>query len=364
MKRKRKSKHSANPWPAFMGWCPEDQRFEALASTMVALAGEEGICYVSPRNPRDIDDPDYVYVPQPDYFVPPREAIEVIRPEYQKYASIGAYINDFRASSGRVLQLHASTTRDRKLSILPGHPNLNVAFCDEPFVEGQLLPDKLMRFKGIVMKPGFDAAMAWLMALRDSLDILTRFCTSHPSITMGCCLEGPRWGAPLTGAASYHADGYPGRDLALSWIHLHDKDPLDLAVGWTIDALRERVEASPPNSSVWIVDEQRLSREQILAALDLPPKTLVGALETAANKLHPEWEAIQWKLAEYMKLLVKAPESDKEMIPVTEEHIHFIEEYTPAYVRHLDNKALVLHAHPDRTIWPLWADALALLGIR
>jgi hypothetical protein len=147
-------------------------------------------------------------------------------------------------------------------------------------------------------------------------------------------------------------------------MYLHDKQPLHFAASWTMDVLRARVEASPSKSSVWIIDEDRLSREQILAALELPPKTLVEALEAAANKLHPTWEAIQWKLKNYIEMLVETPESDKEMTPVTEEHIHFIEEYSPAYVRHLANKALVLHAHPDRTLWPLWASALDLLGIR
>jgi len=52
------------------------------------------------------------------------------------------------------------------------------------------------------------------------------------------------------------------------------------------------------------------------------------------------------------------------MIPVAPEHIRLIEEYTPAYVRRLDNGAVALIAHPNRTLWPLWSEALRLLGIR
>ncbi len=331
-------------------------------STMIALAGDEGICNVSPRAPGDSADDDYLYIPQPDY---PRDAIEVIRPDYEKYGSKSEYINDFRASSGRVLQLNAETTRDRYYSDYPGHPSLFVSFLSEPFVEGQLLPPSIVRFKGISTPLEFDAGVAWFIAMNDMLHILKPFCTSHPAITMGCCLEGPIWGAPLTGAASYHADGSPGRDLALSWIHLHDKAPLDLAVGWSIDALRERVEGAPPNSSVWIMDEDRISREQILAALDVPGKTLVETLDAAANKFHPTWGSIMNAgFGTYLQALDDAQGREKEAFLVNEEHIQFIEECSPAYVQHLENGAIILYAHPDRTIWPLWASALDLLGIR
>jgi len=66
----------------------------------------------------------------------------------------------------------------------------------------------------------------------------------------------------------------------------------------------------------------------------------------------------------YLQTLTQAPEDKKEALLVTEEHIHFIEEDSPAYVKHLENGALVLYAHPDRTLWPLWSNALRLLGIR
>jgi hypothetical protein len=246
----------------------------------------------------------------------------------------------------------------------PGEALLYVGLPHEAFLEGMLLPEKLTLLKRRPPSLAMDAGIAWIIGLGDAADILQRFCTSSPAITTGCCVEGPDWGAPITAAGTYHADGYPGRDLALSWMYLHNKEPIDLAAGWSIDALRERVEASPRESSVWVIDEDRLSREQILTALDLPPKALVEALENAANKLHPKWEAIQWEVADHIKKIQEAPDHEKEMIPVTEEHIQFIEDYTPAYVKHLENGALVLHAHPDRTLWPLWSDALRLLGIR
>ena len=352
MKRKRQRKNTVwKPWPTFLAWCPAARRYDAFTETLVALVGEKGVCEVF-----DFDDDDS------DFFLPPREAAELIRARYEKGGWQKAHI-EFAAPSGRELLLCADVYLDRRRE--PGFALLDVGFWSEPFFEELLLPDKLTRFKHRPSSLAEEAAVAWLIALSDSLDILKRLCTSSPAITVGCCVEGPDWGAPLSAAAAtYHADGYPGRDLALSWMYLHNKEPIDLAAGWSIDTLRERVEASPHGSSIWIVDEDRLGREEILKALDLPPKTLVEGLEAAANKLHPSWEPIQWALADYIVKLQNAPDDQKEMTPVTEEHIRFIEDCTPAYVRHLDNGGLVLHAHPDRTLWPLWADALRLLGIR
>ncbi len=84
----------------------------------------------------------------------------------------------------------------------------------------------------------------------------------------------------------------------------------------------------------------------------------------AANKFHPRWDAMMDAgFGTYMQDLVNAP-NEKEAVLVNEDHIQFIEECSPAYVKHLDNNALILYAHPDRTLWPLWASALDLLGIR
>jgi hypothetical protein len=357
--RRKQRRSGYQPWPTFLAWCPEADRFDAFSSALSALVGEAGECTVYGEMNEDYS--------HETYSLTPAKAVELIRPLYEKRGVEVARI-DFQATSGRVLDVRLDVHVDRLRD--PGFALLYIGFATEAFREGFLLPPKLPRLKrGRPSSLAMEAGVAWNIAMRDSFDILVRFCTSSAAITTGCCAEGPDWRAPITAAATYHADGYPGRDLALSWMYRHDKEPIDLAAGWSIDALRERVEASPRGSSVWILDEDRLAREQVLAALGLPPKVLLEALEAATNQLHPEWETIQWDLSRLLDEIKSAiasasAEDDVEMIPVTEEHIDFIEAHTPAYVKRLDNGATVLLAHPDRTLWPLWADALRLLGIR
>jgi hypothetical protein len=99
--------------------------------------------------------------------------------------------------------------------------------------------------------------------------------------------------------------------------------------------------------------------------LDVPGKTLVETLDAAANKFHPTWNSMMNAgFGTYLQTLDDPQGREKEAFLVTEEHIQLIEECSPAYVHHLENNALILHAHPDRTLWPLWASALDLLGIR
>jgi hypothetical protein len=98
--------------------------------------------------------------------------------------------------------------------------------------------------------------------------------------------------------------------------------------------------------------------------LALPPKELVAALEAAAARIDPVWKAIEAECTRVLGDLAKAAADDVETIPLNGDHIRFIQDHSPASVEHLDNGALVLIAHPYRTLWPLWANALALLGIR
>jgi hypothetical protein len=354
----RKTK-GPGPWPTFFAWCPETERFEAFASALTALVGESGLCTVY----------DFDAETDSEFIVHPAKAVEVIRATYEKYGWQRAEI-EFKARSGREITPCVQVHLDRRC--YPRQHDqadsaLSIAFWAKGFEEGMLLPPELTRLKRKRPSMKMDAGVAWQIAIWDAYDILVRFCTASLAITTGGCGEGWEWGAPITNAGTYHADGYPGRDLALSWMYLYENEPIDLPAGWPLDALRERVEASPPGSSVWIIDEERLAREQVLAALDLPPKVLVEALEAAAAERHPEWETVEWELfrllGEIQNEIKNAPDN-VEMIPVTEEHIRFIEEHTPAYVKRLESGAIVLIAHPDRTLWPLWADALALLGIR
>lgn len=56
-------------------------------------------------------------------------------------------------------------------------------------------------------------------------------------------------------------------------------------------------------------------------------------------------------------------EPSYEVRVATGRHVRFIERHSPYYVRRLPSGGLLLATHPSRTLWPLWADALLVLGI-
>ncbi|MRG92963.1 hypothetical protein [Polyangium spumosum] len=101
----------------------------------------------------------------------------------------------------------------------------------------------------------------------------------------------------------------------------------------------------------------------MLAALALPPNKLLDALEASASALIDD----VWRAAE--PLARKAIEMKQAGGPTYElvhtvEHRRLIEEHAPSHVRRLPNGGVLLATHPFRTLWPLWSEALRLLGIR
>jgi hypothetical protein len=191
------------------------------------------------------------------------------------------------------------------------------------------------------------------------------------------------------------------RDLALSWIFLHDGDKPNRIAGLSLDALTARVEAAPQGACVGVArnlkrvwehgrlehdvtptpQNQRpphagilrcgartrlpndvdLTREQVLAALATPPATMLEALEASAVP-DPEWRAAEPRALEILQ-------ATKEGAPTCEvnvasgKHVRFIEHHAPYHVRRLPSGGVLLATHPYRTLWPLWADALFVLGI-
>ncbi len=202
------------------------------------------------------------------------------------------------------------------------------------------------------------------------------------------------WRAPLEVAATYHGDHLVARDVAISWLYLHDGDRINSVVDLSLDALMARVEAVPPGATVGVssrachvishaVDESKhapdskqrtplntlrgpralareddiLTREQVLATLQTPSETLIQALEAAAA---PDAE---WLEAE--KLAAKKEGEPTWWLQVDElDQRNFLEEHAPYHVRRLPNGGVMLATHPCRYMWPLWARALDLLGIR
>jgi hypothetical protein len=245
-----------------------------------------------------------------------------------------------------------------------------------------------------------EAAVRAMQVQADIDDMLTRFCGAdrHTGVTTGACSQGG-WNAPVELCATYHADINLARDLALSWIHLHEGERMARAAGLPLNTLRARVEGAPPGARINVAtdldqaqsyflrdraaarearhspleSERRvkraavpgaaeLSREQILAVLTTPPDQLLEALEAAAVP-DDEWRATE-------PTALAALEATKEGAPAYEidvstgRHMRWIERHAPFHVRRLPNGGVMLATHPYRILWPLWADALHLLDIR
>jgi hypothetical protein len=207
------------------------------------------------------------------------------------------------------------------------------------------------------------------------------------------------WRAPLEMAATYHGDHLVARDVAISWLYLHDGNTIASYLDLSLDALITRIEAVPAGTSIGISscaedvvkhshdelipgpighlrspinrycgarkrydEDNNLTREQVLATLQTPSETLIQALETCAA---PDAE---WIEAEKLALDVLAAKKEGEptkWVKIDQlEHRDFLEEHAPYYVRRLQNGGVMLATHPYRHLWPLWAKALDLLGIR
>ncbi len=359
------------PFPEFGAWFEELHRFDAFWATVSALAHESGQCVI----PADEDD-------GPRRFVPLAEAHTLLRRQYDRkreniVGDTAVTSFDFEAPSGRVLRLCAS------VGVFHNQFTRVPVRCGN---WGDFFPVEVphRKYDGVYsMEVG--AAIAWHVAMLDIYEIVVRLCSSSPAIITGGCIESLACGVPLTNGATYNADAHLARDLALTWLcQYHRSHPwleTTFDAGWSINALREAIEAAPPGECVRILDRNDLlTREQALAVLALPPKELLDALEVCAGRRDPAWKAIEADLARVLEHLEAADPQDLEMVPLPAkrpswpfdtpeftrfmEYSRFLQNHSPASVRRLPSGAVVLFAHPYRTLWPLWADALALLGIR
>lgn len=248
-----------------------------------------------------------------------------------------------------------------------------------------------------------EAAVQAMRTQHDIEDLMTCFCAPDASgrVTTGACTEVWGWGAPVETCATYHADAASvARDLALSWVHLHDGDKVERAAGMSLTALHSRVAAAPPGASVAvagnpkralehllleraaatsretrhatldaarrgarvaIAGDAELSRETVLRALAAPPGALLEALEASAVP-DDSWRAVEPLALETIEA-TKAGAPTYEVDVSTRRHVQFLERHAPYHVRRLPNGGVLLATHPYRTLWQLYADALFLLGI-
>jgi hypothetical protein len=250
--------------------------------------------------------------------------------------------------------------------------------------------------------PTGEAAIVGMQAQTDIEDLFLRICAPDESkrITTGG-ISTDDWYAPIELAGTYNADGNVARDVALSWLYLHNGDRVEHAARLSLDALAARVDAAPKGMRIGVSTnvKQRtehtcrdieaassklgrpphrgairrgarailptdveLTREQVLKVLDTPPLTLLDALEAAAV---PDDE---WRAAEGIAItMIKAKHQGDPTVEVnvSKGHaVHFIQHHAPYHVRRLPNGGVMLATHPYRTLWQLWADALDLVGIR
>lgn len=234
-----------------------------------------------------------------------------------------------------------------------------------PFDKVQLLPLHLP----LVSQHGarsvdVEAALSALVAQDDVEDVLLRLCAPDATkrVTTGGCTRLWHWGAPIEIGATYHADASSvARDLALSWVHLHDKERMEWAAGMSLEALHARVDAAPQGASVAVEGSGQLSREVVLAAIKTPPAALLDALEASALP-DDEWRAVEpLALAAIEAMTADAPTYEADVS--TRKHFQFLRLHAPYHVRRLPGGGVLLATHPYRTLWQLYADALFLLGI-
>jgi hypothetical protein len=351
-----------NPFPTmcshFFAWSAESRLLDALVAVLQAL---EPVRTWGPV-------PTGPHSRSMERKVSLAEALDRLRADYRmnEYA-IGQI--DFGFVSGRLLdRCWICACTDRLLR--QAHGPIEAS----PSTVGHLYPDelRLVRNDG-ARRLDVEAAIACHIAMVDMEDILLRICTSDTAITTGGCRSWSSWEPPLDMGATYHADGYVARDLALSWILLVDKTPwnfnLAFELGLPIEVLRKRVDATHTGATIPLprrgepLHRGEITREQVLAALDTPPRLLLEALEVSAVP-DTEWQAVEPAARHYLIEGEKHTSATMDVDVSSLEHRRFIEQHAPYHVRRLPNGGVMLATHPYRTLWPLWADALALLGIR
>ncbi|WP_437312410.1 hypothetical protein [Sorangium sp. So ce385] len=221
-----------------------------------------------------------------------------------------------------------------------------------------------------------EAAVAYHMVQDDVENLLLRLCAPDASgrVPTGACTGEEDWLAPVEMCATYNANATElARDLALSWVSLHDKESVSRIAGMSLEALCARVDAAPRGARVPMKGTRELtrslSRETVLKALATSPTELLDALEAAAVP-DDAWRAAEPQARELMELLRQLGEAAEGKGPpawradiTTRGHTRFLEEHAPFHVRRLPSGGVVLATHPYRTLWPLWADALFVLGL-
>lgn len=367
--------------PEFYAWCDESHRVDAFGAALSALAvrGRPLDVHLATRSNEEI------------LAESVEDAVKVVRAAFMGLSCDGAFFH-VELPSGRLVESQVMVYGEEGETKRATGP-LRMFPPSLGGVVPSLLPWDLPIAGGSKHRPlEVEAAISLLVAQSDVEDLLVRLCAS-PHVPTGGCTGPDRWGAPVELAATYHADaGAVARDLALSWIHLHEGAPTERTAGLPMDVLQVRVASAPAGARVPIASAARrlqklvqwlhegyvgkasppgiafpgddwITREVILAALSVPPASLLEALEAAADKPSEEWRAAE-RAAREALAAVKEGAPTYEADVRTTHHVRFLQGHAPFHVRRLPNGGVMLATHPYRILWPLWVDALALLGVR
>lgn len=370
------------PGPRLFGWCDQASRVDAFAAALAALIDPGGVCSVTieSRGSRES-------ISRRDISV--EEAVAMVRAAFTTATYANASFHgplDSGAWRGGALHCHGDGHE-------PGYPSgpLELSLGERK--------DVFPRSLTIAFGPGervveVEAAILAMRVQQDVENLLVRLCAPDASkrVITGTYSNASFWGAPIETCATYNSDaGAVARDLALSWIHLHTGERAAYLAGMSMEVLRARVGSAPRGASVAValnVDRtlehsvreraagpekyvQRgrvalpgdvaLSREAVLSAVAAPPRELLEALEASAVA-DDDWRAAE-PLAREVLQATKDGAPTYEVDVTTRKHVQFIERHAPYHVRRLPNGGVLLATHPYRTLWPLYADALFLLGI-
>jgi hypothetical protein len=399
--------------PEFYGWCDEDDRLDAFVAALSAFVAPGGLAEIS-ISPA---------VGHSEGYGARRleEVIALVRSAFGTDISVSAGFS-VPTSFGHEIPFGIACNAERYERWCPTGP-LSASCSDQ----SELLPQRIEVAVGSTRSVEVEAAVFSVHVQQDVEAFLIRLCASDGSrrVVTGGCSDLSEWGPPIEMAVTYHADvAFVARDLALSWVRIHDGYHVARAAGMSLDALRARVEAAPQGTRIPVTGnvirarehcekerladiarlrllsrdidprvhirklteiqkredalllrgelpphgtrvalpgDAELTREQVLAVLSIPPATLLEALEASAVP-DDEWRAVE-------PLALETIQAAKEGVPTAEvrvltgKHGRFIERHAPYHVRRLPNGGVLLATHPYRTLWPLWADALLLLGI-
>jgi hypothetical protein len=225
----------SEPSPYFYAWCDEADKVDAFAAAVSALALPGTTCALMTTSvmygDRTVD-----------------QVIAAVRADFRANNSI--YTSFYvMLPSGRGMRFSSHCFGAELERKRPTGP-LNM----KPFNQEELFPARLpIALGGGERSVEVEATIAGMLVQPDVEDLLLRFCAPDASkrVPTGGCAEFWGWSAPIELAATYHADAVEvARDLALSWVHLHDGDRVEGAAGMSLAALRERVEAAPHGARV------------------------------------------------------------------------------------------------------------------